>query len=215
MQDVETYQVESGFHLVTLNFKTDKKTQVKAPSVAYIVPKLSTIAGSNENQTKAMNKWIDSMQRGYLAEYHAGEYDYRDLILNLDKMFEEYVTDRRGNRTGMKQSQLMEWITDVLVPFFTARIEKTLVNFTQLQKQDMVIAYVKKFKLAATRGNKSGNETLSDDALKDLEQRINRWTESGEGSLPLSDELECLVERIANHRKAIANSVTDVSTDMF
>lgn len=210
-----------GHHIVTLNYKTDSETKVKRPSESWIVPKLKMeVLSDSDKILSALSKWIDERQELALREVAAGDLDYLPMVSSVDLLCEEYTTDRRGNRTGLKQSQLMDWIANTLMPFVTKRIEANLVNATKDQKQNLVVSYTKKFRIAATRGNRSGGETLPDATLQDLQQRMERYEElkqskDTEGNTVACMEYDALLARITEHRKAIAKSLLDVTTADF
>ena len=88
-EDVTKANAPDGFHCVVLNYKTDSKTQIKRPSAAYFVPKLSN-QDTDSVEGKAVNKWIDSLQRAALSEYNAGEYDFHSIIVDLDALFHTF-----------------------------------------------------------------------------------------------------------------------------
>jgi len=208
-----------GAHVVTLNYKTDKDTGIKKPSESWMLPKLAfpeTLVAS-EVVIAGFRKFVDDLQVDGLRELAAGDVTYSPIICNLESLLKDYATDARGERTGLKQSVLNDWITYTLVPFMAARIKANLVNQTAQQQQDLLASYSKKFKLAATKGNRAGNETLSDAGLQDLAQRLVTYTSSDDATknLPASEALDAIVARIQSHRDAIAKANAEVNASDF
>jgi len=216
--DLESYTAPDGMQLVVLNYKTDKDTQIKKPSEAWHVPLLSLTAEFDSKTVEsAFVKFIGTLQTNALRELAAGDYEYASVVGDLELLCKDYITDNRGARTGPKQSEMLDYINFQLVPYMGARIAANLPNQTAEQKQNLLASFAKKFRIAATRGNKSGNETLSDAALADLQSRLVTYTtgEDSSKNLAKSAVLDALVARIADHRATIAKSISEVPAESF
>ena len=216
-------ELEPGHHVVTLSYKTDTVTKIKRDSESWIVPKLKGefILSDSATILSAIEKFIDDRQELALREVADGDLEYMPMLSDVESLLQEYITDRRGERKGIKQSALVDWIKSSLMPYFAARMERNLPNSTKEQRQAMMVAFHRKFDIAATRSNRRGNDTLPIGTLDDLAKRLMNYSdvkqhmEHPEYVLPKSDELTALVSRISGHMDAIRKSDAEISMEDF
>lgn len=206
---------DAGHRFVGIHFNTDTKTKIKPPSVYYQVPVLRPIQSSGSVKSdKLIAKLIDNAQFDALKEYHAGELELNDVICDLEVLAEYETTDQRGERDGLKQSKLIEWVSGYFAKYLSDRIQRNLPNQTKEQQTTMLESYLYAFKLAATRGNKrkeKGKEvSVSLQRLRDLRQRMETYlTDSSEFALDDCEESKVLLARIQGHITIIEASLQE------
>ena len=117
----------------------------------------------------------------------------------MDKLAEDYFVDgRAGGGTGLKQEQLIQWLDVVLLPCLVARVKRNLPNAPTQQQNNLVAALIGQFKIAASRGNKMGNKSLTKAALEDLLKRLGTYVADQE--IDAADlEYGALVKKIGKH----------------
>lgn len=201
--DKTKVEIPSGFRLSVLNFKT--VDGVKRDSEAWILPMLYT--AEPDNQPDAMiQDLIDSEQDQCLREYVvAGDLEMIPRINDLEALAAFYFTDGRGNRTGVKQEAIVEWIDSVMFPFLTERINRNQPTVDAAKRNSLVASLVAQFKIAASRGNKVVTKgvpkSCSMELLKDLNGRLALYLEGANNNpaLPASEESKALQARITSH----------------
>ena len=144
--------VPDNFRLSILNFKTVEG--VKRKSEAWLLPLLHVDIAADQ-KAAMIHDLIDSEQDQCLREYVvAGDLEMIPRINDLEALAAFYFTDERGNRTGVKQEAIVEWIDGVMLPFLTERINRNQPTIDQTKRNSLVASLVQQFKIAASRGNK-------------------------------------------------------------
>lgn len=198
--------IPGGFRLSVLNFKT--VDGVKRESEAWLLPLLHPVT-TEQDGTKPIamvHDLIDSEQDQCLREYVvAGDLEMIPRINDLEELAKFYFTDGRGNRTGVKQEAIVEWIDSVMLPFLTERINRNQPTVDAAKRNSLVASLVAQFKIAASRGNKIVTKgvprSCSMELLKDLSGRLALYLEGANGNpaLPASEESKALQTRINSH----------------
>lgn len=215
---------DAGHHFVAIHFNTNQKTQIKPASQYYQVPILRPVQSSGSVKTdKLIAKLIDDAQFEALKEYNAGELELNDTLCDLELLADYATTDGRGERDGLKQSKLIEWITGYFAKYLSDRIARNLASQTSEQRANMLASYMYAFKLAATRGNKrkeksakGGEVSVTLQRLNDLRQRMESYlTDSNvEHQLDDCEESQVLLARIKGHIAIIEASLADTDVQL-
>lgn len=213
-EELATQVVPQGHHIVTLNYNMSTKGQRE--SEHWIAPKISAEVLSDSDVILAgIQKFVDSLQVAALREYTDGDLEYLPMVSDVKLLFENYITDRRGERKGPKQSQLVEWIKDVLMPYVSARIERNLPTASKESRQNLIVSFATKFGIAATRSNRRGNETLPEATLKDLQSRLVSYSEDTGNPLLQSIERDAIIARITDHISVLQKANAEITTEQF
>ena len=214
----ETIVVPSGFRLSLLNFKT--VDGVKRESEAWILPMLYQSAPDNQADSMIQDL-IEGEQDSCLREYVvAGDLEMIPRINDLEALATFYFTDERGNRTGVKQEAIVEWIDGVMLPFLTERINRNQPTIDQTKRNSLVASLVQQFKIAASRGNKVVTKgvpkSCSMELLKDLSSRLALYLEGGNNNpaLVAGEESKALATRINSHIATLTESAS-VTVETF
>lgn len=223
--DKAKVEIPEGFRLSVLNFKT--VDGVKRESEAWFLPMLyNPVSDVVFNRFSAqvagmVTDLIDSEQDACLREYVvAGDLEMIPRINDLEKLAKFYFTDGRGNRTGIKQEAIVEWIDSVMVPFLTERINRNQPTTDQTKRNSLVASLVAQFKIAASRGNKVVTKgvprSCSMELLKDLSGRLALYLEGANNNpaLPAGEESKALQARINNHIATLMESAS-VTVETF
>lgn len=212
---------DTGHRFDAIHFNTDEKTKVKPASKYYQVPLLRpTMDGMTASVAKMVAAMIDKAQHECLKEFDAGELDYSEQICSLEALAEWYSTDGRGERDGLKQSKLIEWLSGYFAKYLGDRIARNLATQTVEQRSAMLESYLYAFKLAATRGNKrkeKGKEvSVSLQRLNDLRQRLETYLADENAEHKLADcvESQTLLARIKGHIAIIEASLSDPDVEL-
>ena len=222
--------IPDNFRLSVLNFKT--VDGVKRESEAWILPMLtpsnllvpSLDDKGNYSLTptqKMIADLIDSEQDQCLREYVvAGDLEMIPRINDLEALAAFYFTDGRGNRTGVKQEAIVDWIDSVMLPFLTERINRNQPTVDATKRNSLVVSLVQQFKIAASRGNKVVTKgvpkSCSMELLKDLSSRLALYLEGNNNNPALAsgEESKALATRINSHIATLTESAS-VTVETF
>jgi len=206
----------SGHRLEILHFNTDNKTKIKPKSQYWIIPQLVDfeLPDLSPNINKLFIGLVEDQQRLALKEFSAGDLDYLPMLTDLDSLAKDYLRDGRGERDGIKQSAINQWLTDILTPYIAKRIDRNLAAQTEKQRGDLVNSFANLFAVAATRGNKkttpNGVVFVSLPKLEDLLTRLESYLASdGEWQLPASLESGAMLARLRGHIVVLKASMED------
>lgn len=212
--------IPEGFRLSILGFKTTKVEgkEVKRDSEAWIIPMLHNPVLTDASKVEAMvADMIDDEQDSLLRAYSVeGKIELAEAICNLESLAVVYFTDGRGNRTGIKQEVLIKWVNTDLKNYLDSRILRNMPTRTQQERDNLVSSLLVQLRIAASRGNKVENKSLTLAPLEDLQKRLEQYStdENAEYQLPLSDELAALQSRIEKHIKDIKQA-SEVTVETF
>ncbi len=213
--------VPENFRLSVLNFKT--VDGVKRESEAWILPMLHPVTTEQDSAKPIamIHDLIDSEQDQCLREYVvAGDLEMIPRINDINELAKFYFTDGRGNRTGVKQEAIVEWIDAVMLPFLTERINRNQPNVDATKRASLVASLVQQFKIAASRGNKVVTKgvpkSCSMELLKDLNSRLALYLEGNNTNPALAsgEESKALATRINSHIATLTESAS-VTVETF
>lgn len=216
-----------GHRFQSVHFNTDKNGK-KPPSVFLQVPAFRPSLGTEitSEQQMAIYALLDGMQHKAIKEWIAASYDPSclDEVQNFQQCCVDYMLDGRGEREGIKQSIVMEWIGGAFREYLSTRIERNLQQQSKEQRKQLVDHFVEVFKLAATRGNKGKGKNgevvfCSLAKLRNLESRMEQYCTdpNPEWVLERNEVVDTVISRIAGHIAVLEAQLEDkeLGTEQF